>query len=113
MPLRPVREKWTTRSSADGSLGWFHVDGPGVGEKKWFTSPEVVTSMAESLDGQWRLIAYGSEILWMQRSQLVPVAGSRIPSSGFGLVDLDGAVSATLAAFNKNLDVWAAQRPTK
>lgn len=115
--LRPVREKWTTRSSADGSAGFFTLDGPGLGEKKWFTAPEKVESYAETADGKYRAVAYGNgETLWMERAQLVPVVGSRTPASGYGLVgltldDVKSAVGAALAAFNKNLDVWVAGRP--
>lgn len=83
--LRPVYEEWTTRSSADGSAGYFTTDGPGQGERKWFTTPERVRSYAETADAKYRAIAYGAETLWMERTQLAPIPGTRNPATGYGL----------------------------
>ena len=95
--LRPVREKWKTAASADGSKGYFTTDGPGVGERKWFTTSETVESYAETADGTYRAIAYGPETLWMERGQLTPVAGTRIPTTGFGLPPLAAGTGITQA----------------
>lgn len=83
--LRPVYEEWTTRASADGSAGYFTTDGPGQGERKWFTTPEKVRSYAETADAKYRAIAYGTETLWMERAQLTPIPGTRNPATGYGL----------------------------
>jgi hypothetical protein len=85
--LKPVREKWVTRFSADGSAGFFTTDGPGQGDKKWFTAAETVESYAETADGKYRAIAYnnGTETLWMLRTQLNPIGGTRVPATGYGL----------------------------
>lgn len=89
--LKPVREKWVTRYSADGSAGFFTTDGPGIGERKWFNAAETVESYAETSDGKYRALSYnnGTETLWMLRSQLNPIGGTRLPPSGFGLVTPD------------------------
>ena len=75
--LNFITEDWNTLASSDGFAGFFYIDGPSVGDKKWFTAPERVTSFAETTDFRWRLIAYGTEVLYVPRLQLVPVAGSR------------------------------------
>ena len=82
MLLRPVQEQWYTRT---GSSGYFYTHGPGSGTRKNFYAKSRVTSIAESADGKWRVLAYGREILWMPRANLIPIPGTRRPSSGYGL----------------------------
>lgn len=77
--LRPVREQWNIPSGTP-----FWLDGPEQGERKVFITPETRWSNSESTDTLWRLIEYGDEVLWVQRSGLTPVKGSRNPSSGYG-----------------------------
>ncbi len=79
MKWKPVMEDWTTGIGEIG--GAFYLDGPGVGERKWFTEPERVTSIAESTDGKWRQIAYGAEVLFMLRANLTPIPGTRNPAA--------------------------------
>ena len=106
MVLRTVRESWTTgvgdslSSSASDTTpgGQFFTEGPGVGDRKWFTTAERVTSIAETADGLWRLLLYGSELLWMHRLNLRPVAGSRVPATGYGLTFEAGLTDAQVAA---------------
>lgn len=92
MILRRVHEQWTTGSGPDE--GAFFIDGPGVGEPKYFTAPTKVWSFAEEAvrladgslgTGKWRLVEYGGEVLFMHREMLTPVPGTRDPASGFGL----------------------------
>lgn len=90
--LRPVRQQWTTgtgdtlaASVSTTPGGQFWTLGPDQGERKFFTAPEKVWTIAESLDGRWRAVEYGREILWMHRYNLRPIAGTRNPASGFGL----------------------------
>ena len=89
--LRRVRQKWTTgvgdfqaASATADPGGQFWTGGPGLGEKKIFTSPESVESIAETEDGKWRVLAYGGELLWMHRNNLRPITGTRDPATGFG-----------------------------
>lgn len=88
-----ITEDWTTGTGEAG--GWFLVGG----ERKWFTSPERVTSVAELTlaDGtDARLVAYGSgEALVMPRRNLTPIPGTRV----VGLRDT-AALEAALNAAN-------------
>lgn len=129
---RPVQEDWWTVAKTPTALGTTFYDANGT--LKEFTSVERVRSTHESSDGRWRLLKYGTESLVADARGpnrvgpgLTPIAGTRVPSTGYGypppevkevptgitLDDVKGAVSAALAAFNKNLDVWVAQRPAK
>lgn len=78
MEMRPVQEEWWTRI---GSV--FYTAGPGMGIRKTFTLRMRLPSIAESVDGNWRMIPYGSEILWFERDQIDAIAGTRLPTSGF------------------------------
>lgn len=117
--LKVVREKWTTRFSANGSAGYFTTDGPGQGTRKWFTAAETVESYAETADGKYRALSYnnGSETLWMERGQLTPIAGTRQPPTGFGLVTPDcsaqvkAAQDATALKAEAQVQAWIATRP--
>lgn len=117
--LRAVRERWTSKSSTDGSAGFFTTDGPGVGTKKWFTAAETVESYAETTDGKYRALSYnnGTETLWMHRTQLTPIAGTRQPATGYGLVTPDCTVQvndakkATAAQNEARIGAWVATRP--
>ncbi|HYI67149.1 MAG TPA: hypothetical protein VEW95_09515 [Candidatus Limnocylindrales bacterium] len=92
--IKPVEQRWMTgvgdtlASSAATSVapgGQFWTAGPGAGDRKFFTVAEEVRSVGESADGQWRLIPYGAEYVWMHRNNLRPVDGTRRPAAGFGL----------------------------
>ena len=85
MKLKPVIEEWRTKP---GSVFW--REGPG-NNRGTFTTREKVRSFAEAdspAGDTWRLIAFGSEVLWMQRSALEPIPGTRNPKNGFGLPPL-------------------------
>lgn len=77
--LRPVREQWNIPAGTD-----FWLDGPEQGLRKQFTTPEKRWSNSESTDNLWRLIEYGGEVLWVKRSDINAVAGTRNPASGYG-----------------------------
>lgn len=86
MAIRPVSEEFTTGTGQVG--GQFYVDGPGVGTAKWFTQATRVTSIGETTDGLWRVLFYvggtgQGEYLWMARSKLTPIAGTRSPAAGY------------------------------
>jgi hypothetical protein len=81
--LRPVREQWDIPSGTP-----FWLDGPEQGIPKSFTSPERRWSISESVDGLWRTIEYGDEVLWLKRSDIVPRAGTRNPKTGYGTPSL-------------------------
>lgn len=83
---RPVREDFMT--GAGPSAGQFFLQGPGVGNPKYFTVSTKVQSVGETVDGAWRLLFYvgGSgqgEYLWMSRNNLTPIAGTRNPPTGY------------------------------
>lgn len=106
--LKPVRQQWTTgtgdtlaRDSHATPGGQFWTLGPDQGDRKWFTAPEKVWSIAETEDGLWRAIEYGSEVLWMHRYNLRPVDGTRNPAGGYGTPSLAGHTDAELAAANE------------
>lgn len=87
MAIRPVREDFTTGAGPTG--GQFYTEGPGVGSPKYFTVATRVESIGETTDGLWRVLFYwgsnptGGEYLWMARSKLTPIAGTRNPAVGF------------------------------
>lgn len=79
----PVQQDWTT---ANGTVFF-----DGAGNKKNFIDVETVRSFAESSDGRWRLVRYGTETLLVDARTsmkegpgLLPVPGTRIPTTGFG-----------------------------
>ena len=86
----PVQQDWHTVAKTDTALGTVFYDGAGA--KKEFTSVERVRSIAESSDGRWRLVKYGSNELLVvdartsarEGAGLNPVTGTRIPATGFG-----------------------------
>ena len=72
---RPVQEDWTAK------VGAKFFDG--AGNEKAFTASERVRSIAESSDGTYRLVKYGTnELLVMERAGLTPIAGTRVPAPG-------------------------------
>lgn len=90
MLLRRVQQDWTTKiGPTDGA---FYTQGPGTGPAKYFTSADPVRSIAEEAvlvngvlqPGSWRVLEYGGEILWMEASHMNPVAGTRVPATGYG-----------------------------
>lgn len=62
MKLREKYEEWTVAADAV-----FYTDGPGVGDPKKFAVQTLVRSVAESLDGVWRVLRYNGELLWITR----------------------------------------------
>lgn len=92
---------------------------------RWFLTPPDRTSTVVSIgeivnaDGPWTVYWVNSWGNWgYTRSDLNVL--SREPyqnivevPTGITQADADKQVAAALAAFNKNLDVWASQRPTK
>ena len=117
----------------DTAAGTVFYDG--AGNRKVFTAPERVRSIAASSDSRWRLVRYGDgELLVVdargplrEGAGMEPVPGTRVPSNGFGFpppdvrevpggitqAEADKQVEAAIAAFNKNLDTWGAARPRK
>lgn len=79
MLFKPVLQRWNTKVGAG-----FYVDGPGVGLRKTFSVATEVTSIAESEDFKWRILAWGNELLFAERAGLVPIEGTRNPPSGWG-----------------------------
>ena len=72
---KPVQEDWTTKT---GARFW-----DGNGNEKAFTTPDRVRSIAESSDGNYRLVKYGTnELLVMERAGLTPITGTRVPAPG-------------------------------
>jgi hypothetical protein len=89
--LKPVQQDWHTgvgphvaSSPSAPPGGEFWTGGPELGERKWFVASVRVRTIAVTADGRWYLVAFGSEILWMHRNNLRPIAGTRIPATGFG-----------------------------
>lgn len=85
---RPVQQDWTTLA------GTIFYDGDG--NKKNFTDVERVRSVAESSDGRYRLIRYGTEMLIVdargntkEGPGLTPISGTRVPTTGFGFPPAD------------------------
>lgn len=76
---KPVREQWDIPAGTE-----FWIDGPLQGPSKSFTTPERHWSNGETADGAFRRIEYGAEELWLKRSDIVPVPGTRNPVSGYG-----------------------------
>lgn len=77
LPLRERYERWTVPAGTR-----FFTDGPGIGIEKQFTTEEKLQTVAESANGEWRLLRFQNstaaprELLYVRRAQLVPkVAG--------------------------------------
>ncbi|MEO7667148.1 MAG: hypothetical protein ABIU97_08970, partial [Dehalococcoidia bacterium] len=105
--LKPVRQQWTTgmgdtlaTSATATPGGQFWTLGPNQGERKFFTAPEKVWSLAETADGEFRAVEYGTEILWMHRNNLRPIAGTRNPATGYGSPTLNTTAGFTQAQFD-------------
>jgi hypothetical protein len=89
MVIRPVREDFMTKTGNATPGGQFYLEGPGAGTPKYFHTATAVSSVAESVDGTYRLVFYynggatGGEYLWMPRANLNPVAGTRDPATAY------------------------------
>ncbi len=83
--LRSVIEQWWTRQDPNTE---FWTGGPGLGEKKAFVGAQKVWSVGETVDGVWRVIEINGELVWTVRKQLFPIAGTRSPKEGYGLVPI-------------------------
>lgn len=78
--ILPVQEQWTTKLGAR-----FYAGGPeGVGIPKHFNAVVTVTSIAETDDNRFRLVAWNNEILFVERAGLTPISGTRNPAEGYG-----------------------------
>ena len=55
-----------------------------MGPAKIFTTAEKRWSNGETTDGVYRRIEYGEEELWLERSTITPIAGTRNPATGYG-----------------------------
>lgn len=121
---RPVQQDWMTN---DGTVFY-----DGDGNKKFFTLPiEKVRSSHESSDGRYRLVKYGTESLIVdargpakEGPGLTPIAGTRIPTTGFGFPppevkevptgisqeDVDRAVDAAADAERERIALAEADR---
>lgn len=78
--ILPVQEQWKTKLGAR-----FFAGGPeGVGIPKRFNVVMTVTSIAETTDNRFRLVAWNNEILFVERAGLEPIAGTRNPKTGYG-----------------------------
>lgn len=85
--LRQVQQDWTTRNG-----GEFWTNGPGLGQKKFFNNgtrirshfEQVVPTSTGITSGQWRVVSYNGEGLWIHRNYITPISGTRRPSSGWG-----------------------------
>lgn len=79
MLFKPVLQKWNTKVGAG-----FYTDGPGVGIRKTFSIVTEVTSIAESEDFKWRILAWNDELLFAERAGLDVIEGTRNPATGYG-----------------------------
>lgn len=85
--LRRVQQDWLTRNG-----GEFWTNGPGLGQKKYFSNGSRVRSQFEQVvntsgglnSGSWRVISFNGEGLWMHRNYLTPISGTRNPATGWG-----------------------------
>ena len=73
LPLRERYERWTVPAGTP-----FFTDGPGIGLEKRFTTQEQLQTVAESADGEWRLLRFQDsataprELLYVRRRALKP-----------------------------------------
>ena len=95
MPIftRPVREKWKIPPGTE-----FYTGGPERGEQKLFTAAVELWSNGETTDGRWRRFEYGTEELYLRRSGLTSIPGTRNPATGYGEPFLAGYTKAQLDA---------------
>lgn len=75
MPL-PLRERFERCSVPKGTP--FYTDGPGIGTRKLFTARAKLQTVAESVDGKWRLLRYQDspsaprELLYVRTTRIKP-----------------------------------------
>lgn len=73
LPLREHYERWTVPAGTP-----FFTEGPGIGPEKRFTTQEQLQTVAESADGQWRLLRFQDtataprELLYVRRRAIKP-----------------------------------------
>ena len=73
LPLRERYERWTVPAGTP-----FFTEGPGIGPQKQFDTQEQLQTVAESVDGVWRLIRYQDapnaprELLYIRRKLMKP-----------------------------------------
>ena len=73
LPLRERYERWIVPAGTP-----FFTDGPGIGQVKHFTQDERLQTVAESVDGRWRLLRYQDapgaprELLYVRRQAIIP-----------------------------------------
>lgn len=80
MDLLPVQQQWKTKVGAK-----FYAGGPeGVGIPKQFNAVVTVTSIMESADFRFRVVAWNEELLWVERAGIEPIPNTRNPASGYG-----------------------------
>jgi murein DD-endopeptidase MepM/ murein hydrolase activator NlpD len=83
MPL-PLRERFERCSVPKGTP--FYTDGPGIGRRKVFTARAKLQTVAESVDGKWRLLRYQDspasprELLYVRTTRITP---QRPPDEAF------------------------------
>ena len=69
LPLRERYERWTVPAGTR-----FFTDGPGIGVEKQFTTEEKLQTVAESANGEWRLLRFQNstsaprELLYVRRA---------------------------------------------
>jgi murein DD-endopeptidase MepM/ murein hydrolase activator NlpD len=73
LPLRERYERWTVPAGTP-----FFTEGPGIGPEKRFTTEEQLQTVAESADGEWRLLRFQNsataprELLYVRRKAIKP-----------------------------------------
>ena len=75
MPL-PLRERFERCTVPKGTP--FFTEGPGIGQRKVFTARAKLQTVAQSVDGKWRLLRYQDspnaprELLYVRTTQITP-----------------------------------------
>jgi len=93
LPLRERYERWTVPAGTP-----FFTEGPGVGAEKRFTTQEQLQTVAESADGEWRLLRFQDsataprELLYVRRRALKPKVQGGEPAFDASVV---AAIKAT------------------
>jgi hypothetical protein len=73
LPLRERYERWTVPAGTP-----FFTEGPGIGPQKRFDTQEELQTVAESADGEWRLLRFQNaptaprELLYIRRKLMKP-----------------------------------------
>ena len=73
LPLRERYERWTVPAGTP-----FFTEGPGIGPEKRFTTEEQLQTVAESANGEWRLLRFQNsaseprELLYVRRRSIRP-----------------------------------------